>query len=170
MALPFFPEDEDPMAFPLTFIPPESWTEPPRSFAARRDGGARKHAGCDLYAAVGTPVFAVADGTVQRFAEFYLDTYALVIDHGGFIVRYGEIKKDIAEGLPIGAKVKKGQQIGLVGRLTGLAISMVHFEMYDGSGSGPLTDRNRAPFMRRADLIDPTSHLNAWAKEPLPVA
>lgn len=156
------------MTFPFAFVPPQSWTEPPRSFGARRDGGARKHAGCDLYAPVGTPVFAVADGTVQRFSEFYLGTYALVVDHGSFIVRYGEIMKDIAEGLAVGSKVKKGQKIGFVGRLESLGVSMVHFEMYDGTGSGLLTDRSRLPFMRRADLIDPTSHLDAWAREPLP--
>jgi len=156
------------MAFPLAFVPPESWQEPPRSFGARREKGKRKHAGCDLYAPVGTPVYAVADGTVQRFSEFYLGTFALVINHGDFIVRYGEIKDDIAKGLKVGDKVAKGQKIGLVGRLEGLNISMVHFEMFDGSGSGPLTDKDHPPFMRRADLMDPTNRLLAWSKEPLP--
>jgi hypothetical protein len=45
---------------------------------------------------------------------------------------------------------------------------MVHFEMFDGSGSGPLTDKDHPPFMRRADLMDPTNRLLAWSKEPLP--
>jgi len=157
------------MAFPLTFIPRDSWHERPRHFGAPRDGGRRKHAGCDLYAPVGTPVFAVADGTVLQFGLFYLGTYALVVDHDDFVVRYGEIQKGIAEDLPTGARVVQGQRIGRVGKLTGLAISMVHFEMYAGTGNGPLTDRNRPPFMRRSDLMDPASHLDAWAAEPLPV-
>lgn len=156
------------MSFPLSFIPPEDWTEPPRSFGARRDSGNRKHAACDLYAQVGTPVYAVADGTVQRFSEFFKGTYALVVDHGDFIVRYAEIKKDIAGGLKVGSKIAKGQKIGFVGRLEGLQVSMVHFEMFAGNESGPLTDTGNPPFMRRADLIDPTKRLNDWAKEPLP--
>jgi murein DD-endopeptidase MepM/ murein hydrolase activator NlpD len=156
------------MAFPLTFVPKESWAEAPRNFGARRDKGKRKHAGCDLYAPVGTPIFAVADGTVKEFRAFYLGTYALVVDHGDFIVRYGEIQKGIAQNLAKGSKVKKGQKIGLVGKLNGLSISMIHFEMYSGSKTGPLTDTKRPPFMRRADLVDPTSHLDTWAKEPLP--
>lgn len=157
------------MAFPLTFVPRESWHHRPRNFGAPRDRGRRKHAGCDLYAPVGTPAFAVADGTVKQFGLFYLGTYALVIDHDHFVVRYGEIKRDIAKDLAIGSHVTKGQKIGLVGKLTGLNISMIHFEMYAGTKDGPLTDRDRPPFMRRSDLMDPASHLDTWATQPLPV-
>lgn len=156
------------MAFPLSFVPAQSWHERPRSFGAPRSQGRRKHAGCDLYAPVDTSVFAVADGTVKRFAPFYRGTYALVVDHGGFVVRYGEIKKAIAEDLAVGARVRKGQKIGLVGKLSGLRIAMVHFEMYSGRGRGRLTDPSRPPFMRRSDLMDPTGQLDAWAREPLP--
>ena len=106
---------------------------------------------------------------MKRFAPFYLGTYALVIDHGEFVVRYGEIKKDIAEHLKIGSVVRKGQGIGAVGKLSGLKISMVHFEMFSGKGKGPLTDPQRPPYMRRSDLMDPASHLDTWAKEPLPM-
>jgi murein DD-endopeptidase MepM/ murein hydrolase activator NlpD len=157
------------MAFPLSFVPTESWLTAPRDYGARRDKGKRKHAGCDLYAPVGTPVYAVADGTVLAFGLFYLATYALVVDHGDFVVRYGEIRKDIPPDVKVGARVKKGQKVGEVGKLTGLNISMVHFEMFSGKAKGPLTDRTRLPFMRRADLIDPTQHLSAWAKEALPM-
>jgi len=156
------------MAFPLKFVPQESWHQSPRNFGAARDKGKRKHAGCDLYAPVGTSVFAVADGTVTAFGLFYLGTYALVVDHGEFVVRYGEIQKTIPDKVKVGAKVTKGQLIGKVGKLTGLNISMVHFEMFTGKAKGALTDKNRPPFMRRSDLIDPASHLDAWAQEPLP--
>jgi murein DD-endopeptidase MepM/ murein hydrolase activator NlpD len=118
---------------------------------------------------VGTSVFAVADGTVKEFRPFFLGTYALVVDHTSFVVRYGEIRKEIAENLAIGSKVKKGQKIGSVGKLTNLKISMVHFEMYSGKAKGPLTVAGRPPFMRRSDLMDPTSHLDKWSKETLPV-
>ena len=60
--------------FPLHVRPKESYKEPPRSFGSSRDHGARKHAGCDLYAPAGTEVLAVEDGTVnidfgQRLAD-----------------------------------------------------------------------------------------------------
>ena len=157
------------MAFPLAFVPKQSWHEAPRNFGAGRSNGKRKHAGCDLYAPVGTPIFAVADGTVKSFKPFYLGTFALVVDHGDFVVRYGEIKKDIAGDFAVGAKVKKGQRIARVGKLNGLKIAMLHFEMFSGKAKGPLTIGNRPPFMRRSDLMDPTSQLDKWAKEPLPV-
>lgn len=155
------------MAFPLTFIPAQSWHMHPRNFGTTRPGG-RKHAGCDLYAPVGTPIHAVEDGTITSFNAFYKGTWAIVINHGSFIVRYGECKNKMTAGLAVGSKVKKGQKIGEVGKLQGLPMSMIHFEMFSGAASGPLTDGSRKPFSRRSDLMDPTAALDQWAKEPLP--
>jgi hypothetical protein len=51
---------------------------------------------------------------------------------------------------------------------------MLHLELYDKSASGPLTITDAArskrrsdgiPFMRRQDLIDPTSRLNQWQSQ-----
>lgn len=154
------------MLFPLAFRPQESYHERPRSFGAPRKGGQRSHAGCDLYAPVGTPVRAVADGTVLNFYLFYLDTYALEVDHGDFLVRYGEIGSDPAPGVRVGERVEAGQVLGTVGRLRGLAVSMLHFEMYEGTATGALTRRDRPPFQRRVDLMDPTPHLDAAALAP----
>jgi murein DD-endopeptidase MepM/ murein hydrolase activator NlpD len=151
------------MRFPLNFVPAQTWHAGALRFGANRAGGRRKHAGCDLYAPVGTPVFAVANGTVKSYGPFYLGTFQLTIDHGEFWVRYGEIASNIASRLPIGGQVNEGDQIGEVGDLQGLDLAMVHFEMYSGAASGPLTVPTRAPFMRRADLMDPTAHLDAWA-------
>ena len=160
------------MRFPLPFIPSQSWHTGALRFGANRAGGTRKHAGCDLYAPIGTPVLAVADGTVKGFAAFYMGTFALTVDHGDFWIRYGKISDKIAAGLAANSKFKEGQQIGDVGDLLGLNLSMVHFEMYSGASSGPLTVPGRAPYMRRADLIDPTSHLDDWADlvDPAPPA
>lgn len=148
------------MFFPLKDRPKDSYHEAPRNFGARRSQGKRKHAGCDLYAPVGTPVFAVADGVVTSVEPFYLGSWEVTVDHGDFTVRYGEVQKQVAEGIRVGAKVQAGQQIGQIGRLEGLKISMVHFEMYANTATGALTVRSNAPYQRRKDLIDPTKALD----------
>ena len=85
--------------FPLHVRPKESYKEPPRSFGSSRDHGARKHAGCDLYAPAGTEVLAVEDGTVIRGPYLFYDVvYALEVQHPSGIVRYGEISR-AAEGI-----------------------------------------------------------------------
>ena len=59
---------------------PSEWTR------CRRSGGARAHAAVDLYMPDGTPVLALAHGTVAREPyAFYRDTWALDIDHGAFL-------------------------------------------------------------------------------------
>jgi len=148
------------MYFPLKFRPEESYHERPRKFGAPRSQGKRKHAGCDLYAPVGTPVFAVADGTVISAYPFYLGTWAVEVDHIEFVVRYGEVQKTLGPRIKPGAKVGAGDHIGQIGRLEGLKISMVHFEMYSGKGKGPLTVKSSQGFQRRSDLMDPTSYLD----------
>jgi hypothetical protein len=39
---------------------------------------------------------------------------------------------------------------------------MLHFELYSGTATGPLTDRTRTGFERRRDLVNPTDYLLAW--------
>lgn len=162
--------------FPFPTVPAESWEERPRAFASPRAGGARLHAGCDLYFPKGTPIHAVADGMVTRGPyPFYCETFALEIDHGPFLARYGEIQSKTE--VIAGATVKAGQKIASVGHLVGIQVpsDMLHFELYDKSLSGPLTVaadsgsamKNGVPFMRRKDLIDPTLQLNQW-RENLP--
>lgn len=164
--------------FPFATRPSANWTSAPRSFAARRAGGARAHAGCDLYFPAGTIIHAIADGTVTRGPEpFYAGTHALEIDHGSFIARYGEIKA--AAFVRKGDRVTAGQPIAKVGHLVGITVpsDMLHLELYDKSAEGPLTVPSTAsartpagvPFLRRRDLMDPTALLDVW-KNNLPGA
>ncbi|UQA57702.1 peptidoglycan-binding protein [Polyangium aurulentum] len=157
--------------FPFTRLPKADWTGAPRSFGSRRSGGTRAHGGCDLYQPLGTWVHAVADGEViQGPYAFYCQTYALEVNHGSFVVRYGEIQG--FSPVKRGDKVKAGQRIAKVGHLVGISVpsDMLHFEMYSGKASGPLTVRgggaktsSGVPYMRRSDLMDPTSYLKQWA-------
>jgi murein DD-endopeptidase MepM/ murein hydrolase activator NlpD len=164
--------------FPFPVVPSQNWEEQPRAFASPRAGGARLHAGCDLYFPKGTPIHAIADGVVVRGPyPFYCETFALEIDHGPFLARYGEIQSKTE--VTAGATVRAGQKIASVGHLVGIKVpsDMLHFELYDKSMSGPLTVasdsgsamKNGVPFMRRKDLIDPTVNLNHW-RENLPSA
>jgi murein DD-endopeptidase MepM/ murein hydrolase activator NlpD len=157
--------------FPFAKAAVADWTHSPRAFGSNRSGGQRAHAGCDLYAPVGRTIYAVRDGVVMRDPYlFYAETDALEIDHGEFVIRYGEIKQGCT--LRKGDKVTMGQPIAQVGLLVGIQVpsAMLHLEMYKGSGSGPLSvardvSARRADgvaFMRRSDLIDPTPFLNDW--------
>lgn len=90
----------------------------------------RAHRGTDYAAATGTPVRAIADGTVLRIA--YEPTgYGNVIDvqHANHVVsRYGHLRA-AAAGLHAGSRVVQGSTIGYVG-MTGLATAPhLHFEI-----------------------------------------
>lgn len=157
-AVPFRPFAFAPtsLCFPLSQRPKEDYKKGMRKFGANRKGG-RKHAGIDLYAPVGTPIYAIDDGEVTAGPyAFYLGTQALEVTHPQFVARYGEIR-GAAPGIKKGSKVKKGQLIAYVGELKGLNMSMLHLELYSGTASGSLTVRGSTPYQRRADLIDPTT-------------
>lgn len=159
-------------AFPVESETPArwGWRSGARAFGARRSGG-RAHAGCDLYAPAGTPVRAVAPGTVTRGPyRFYAGTYALEVDHGPFLARYGEV----APGARVAAgdTVYGGERIAEVGHLRGVSVpsDMLHFELYAKGPTGALSRRlsslahpDGRPFRRRRDLIDPAPFLDAWA-------
>jgi len=158
-------------SFPFTRLPTADWTHAPRSFGSNRSGGSRAHAGCDLYAPLGTWIHAVTDGEVIRGPyPFYCETYALEVHHGSYVIRYGEIQRHTM--VRQGDKVKGGQPIAKVGHLVGVNVAsdMLHLEMYRGTHSGELTVRtggakrhDGVPFQRREDLMDPTSYLTRWA-------
>jgi len=137
----------------------------------------RVHAACDLYAPFKSDVVAVDDGIIVESGEFYENTQAIAIRHEGIgIIRYGEILEIPKEFLKIGAKVKSGDVIGKVGQVIKVS-PMMHFELFDGSGSGILTDRvnkieyynegvlKNANYQRRADLMNPTKFLDRLSSE-----
>jgi murein DD-endopeptidase MepM/ murein hydrolase activator NlpD len=115
-----------------------------------------------LIAKPGTPIYSVASNgiVIQGPKFFYHGTYSLVIKYPTFVVRYGEIKQEVPPEIYEGATVEEGQLIAHVGKMHNS--SMLHFEMYDGSETGPLTVKGNPPYQRRKDLIDPTPYLDTW--------
>lgn len=152
--------DADSPVFPCVpeaLLDPKCFMTGPASFGHRRSGGARKHAGIDIYLKDGEDhsIFAIESGIVLRSALFYNDTYAIEIEgETGIIYRYCELIP--ANGITVGTTVEAGDCIGTAARvLTHLPV-MLHLEMYTGITSGPLTVRDNEPYSRRTDLRDPT--------------
>ena len=142
-----------------------------RAFGARRSKGKRAHAGVDLYFPDFTPVLAMVAGVVTRGPyPFYAQTFAVEIDHGSLLARYGEIAPDETPPVQKGDPVERGQEIGRVGVLKRddgsrlMKSGMLHLEFYDKTQTGRLSrkqgtsarNRHSTPFMRRRDLIDPS--------------
>ena len=80
----------------------------------------RPHLGIDYAAPAGTPVQAVADGTV-RFAgrNGGYGNFVEIRHANGYTTMYGHLKS-YGKGIKAGAKVKQGQTVGYVGS-TGLS-------------------------------------------------
>lgn len=103
----------------------------------------RPHHGVDYAAAAGTPVVAVADGTVSF--RGWKGGYGNVLrlkHQGGTETVYGHLHK-FAQGIRAGSRVSQGQLIGNVGR-TGLATGPhLHFEVVqNGTRVNPLNLKN----------------------------
>jgi murein DD-endopeptidase MepM/ murein hydrolase activator NlpD len=119
-------------------------------FGVRSDpfrGRAAMHPGVDLAGPVGSPIYATADGMVDR-AEWNTGGYGnlVEIDHGhGIQTRYGHLTRYIVTP---GEHVKRGQLIaymGSTGRSTG---SHLHYEVrLDGKAVNPM------PFLQSSDFL-----------------
>jgi murein DD-endopeptidase MepM/ murein hydrolase activator NlpD len=99
-----------PLAAPLSKLPPGG------RFGSRRifNGEPRSpHSGADYAAAAGTPVLAVADGTVVLAQDFFFSGNSVFLDHGdGLISMYFHLSAiDVAPG----TTVRRGQTLGKVG-------------------------------------------------------
>ena len=153
--------------FPLASAPYDDYKIGGRQFGAQRNPnncGARRHAAVDLTANPGTEVRAVTNGTILDSYRFYENTYALVVDHYDFIIRYGEVTlidgkapKHSKNDQPV--HVKAGEVIAKVGLIQSSQYSMLHLEIFKGSLDGNLSSCI-TPFQRREDLLDPTDFVD----------
>lgn len=104
------------------------------------------HGGLDLRAAVGTPVRAIADGTVVLEGFHYFSGGAVYVDHGGGVLSvYFHLSKILVGP---GQKVKAGDSIalsGATGRVTG---PHLHLGLFSGGAALdplPLLDASKMP-------------------------
>jgi murein DD-endopeptidase MepM/ murein hydrolase activator NlpD len=119
-------------------------------FGIRSDpfrASAAMHPGIDLAAPLGTPVYATADGVVDR-SEWNNGGYGnlIEIDHGqGIQTRYGHLSQRIAEA---GQVVHRGDLIGLMGSTGRSTGSHLHYEVrIDGKAVNPV------PFLQSTSYL-----------------
>ena len=116
----------------------------------------RLHLGVDISAASGTPVYAVADGTVESVEFHPMMGQTVVITHAsGYKSVYQNMQTAVSSGIQAGAAVKAGDAIGAVGDTALVEISEdphLHFELYkDDVCTNPLAHFTVTP-------IDPSTN------------
>ncbi|MCE5251186.1 M23 family metallopeptidase [bacterium] len=128
----------------------------------------KNYFGVDINNVEGTPIVATADGIVEEVVK-YSDEYGryVVIDHGnGYKTRYTHLQT-IAQMNPkitinVGDYVKRGQQVGCMGR-TGISILAVPTHiMYSVEHRGIMV--NPADFFFASDFADETVEETAVAQ------
>lgn len=96
----------------------------------------RVHLGIDILASEGTPVCAVADGTVTQIWEDVRMGQCIAVKHNGDAVSiYKNVSAELPKGIIEGALVRAGQQIASVGSTAMVEIAdepHLHFEMTIG--------------------------------------
>lgn len=109
-------------------------------------GSAAMHAGIDLASPTGTPIYATADGVVDRAEWFGGYGNMVQIEHGkGIATRYGHMSKIAARP---GERVKRGDLIGYVGSTGRSTGSHLHYEVrIDGRAVNPV------PFLQSANYV-----------------
>jgi len=133
-----------------------------RRFLADRSNGRRYHVGVDLFCSDGEEVVSITAGVIVAFYKFYKtnageQSYALFVDHGDFVVNYGEVKADSPQryGWSVGSTVAAGQKIARVS-----TTHMIHFEAYTGDARANQRWMKNEP-NPPSELRDPTKLLVA---------
>lgn len=92
-----------------------------------RGGDPGFHAGLDLRARAGTPVYAAAGGVVTRSEASGAYGNVVIVDHGGGLgTLYAHHRENLVRA---GDRVRRGQPIGLVGRTGNATGDHLHFEV-----------------------------------------
>ncbi len=109
-------------------------------------GTAAMHAGVDIPGPIGTPVFATADGLVDRAERAGGYGNMVELDHGkGIQTRYGHLSKILVIA---GTRVHRGDLIALMGSTGRSTGPHLHYEVrIDGHAVNPV------PFLQTADYL-----------------
>lgn len=101
-------------------------------------GGRGFHRGLDISAPPGNQVFATADGIVTRAGRNGNFGMTVYVAHGfGYSTRYAHLSTILVKP---GARVKRGEVVGEVGRSGRATGYHVHYEVYDdGRSQNPLS-------------------------------
>ena len=119
----------------------------------------RLHLGIDVAASAGSPVYAVADGTVES-VEFHpmMGQTVVIVHKDGYRSVYQNMQTAVPSEITAGVEVKAGAQIGSVGDTALIEISEephLHFELYkDGNCENPLSHFTVTPISASSDYED----------------
>ncbi len=90
----------------------------------------RPHPGIDISAPMGTPILAAAGGTVTEVRVGTGYGRIVTIDHGyGLVTRYAHLQKALVQQ---GQRVKRGEEIALVGNTGVTTAPHLHYEVIVG--------------------------------------
>lgn len=96
-------------------------------------GDYRVHLGLDIATAAEAPVYAAADGKIERIWDDAMMGTCVAISHEGEIISiYKNLSKTLADGIEAGATVKSGDCIGRVGDTAVMEMAdepHLHYEM-----------------------------------------
>ena len=96
-------------------------------------GDYRVHLGLDIATTAGAPVYAVADGKVEKIWSDSMMGTCIAIAHAEDVVTiYKNLASEFADGITVGATVKQGQQIAVVGETAVVEMAdepHLHYEM-----------------------------------------
>lgn len=118
-------------------------------FGVRSDpfrGTAAMHAGVDIPGAIGTPIYATADGVISHAGRQGGYGNLVQINHGrGIETRYGHLSKILVGD---NTRVHRGQMIGLMGSTGRSTGSHLHYEVrVDGKAVNPI------PFLQTGEYL-----------------
>ncbi len=116
-----------------------------KTWYAKRDDGARKHTGTDIWAKSGTEIYSCTDGTVFFIGEWGGGGNSVIVeDDYGYLFYYHHMKS-LPDFIKEGQRVKAGQHIGYVGNTGSSSRSHLHLTIVHPDGM----------------LVDPYTYLKA---------
>lgn len=141
-------------------------TSPGQRFGASRDGGKRRHAGIDINASQGEPVYAIVGGTITEIKAWD----AKVGSHGikiagadGNTWRYGHVVP--VSGLAVGQVVDTGSQIAQISQRDRLS-SGPHLHLEAGNRDGKFNPSGLLANLPRPKNFKPQTTLVSNRSQP----